>query len=68
MGPSGEVKVMVPVGNAHVGAIVSDATGAGSVGMAAIVTILGADTQPVVVFLTVMLWLPGANPLISVLV
>ena len=57
---------MVPVGTIQVGGVVSDATGAGSVGNALMETDAGRDIQPVVLFLTVILCEPGAKPLIEV--
>ena len=63
MAPVGDDTVMEPVGVAQVGCDVTEATGAGSVGMALIETVAGSDTQPVVLFLTVILCGPSVNPL-----
>ncbi len=53
---------IVPVGVVQVGCTDAEAVGAAIEGTALMVTEVAVDTHPLVVFLTVTLYAPGASP------
>ena len=62
MAPVGALTRIVPVGVVQVGCTVAEAVGAAIDGTALMVTAEADDTHPLVVFLTVTLYAPGASP------
>ena len=62
MAPVGALTRIVPVGVVQVGCTDAEAVGAAIVGTALMVTEAAVDTHPLVVFLTVTLYAPGARP------